>query len=196
MSPIERAIFEDIRFQLLYDGPVVVTTVEPSMQYFELRPGARPPTPDDITAYVERELTGFQPEVAGPLVDARPSGDALCALDYVNGQLASRPLQIPRLALSLTGWASDRAAPGAPAEVFALLTSGTRRYSIQATRVARPDVAAVFQEPRFEMSGYALQGSIVGLPAGEYRVSILQKRGAGFVSCDVPSAITITNAVR
>jgi len=128
------------------------------------------------------------------LVDAPLSGDALCALDQVNGQLASGPLRTPRLVLSLTGWAFDRAEPGAPTEVFALLTSGGHWYSIRATRVARPDVAAVFKEPRFEMSGYTLQGSIVGLPPGDYRVSIRQQRGTGFVSCDVPSVITVTDA--
>ena len=54
----------------------------------------------------------------------------------------------------------------------------------------------MFKEPRFEMSGYALEGSIVDLPPGDYRVSILQKRGAGFVSCDVVPAITIVDTVR
>jgi hypothetical protein len=63
---------------------------------------------------------------------------------------------------------------------------------MRATRVATPDVAAVFKQPRFEMSGYTLQGSIVGLPPGDYRVSILQKRGNGFVSCDTHGTITIT----
>ena len=46
------------------------------------------------------------------------------------------------------------------------------------------------------MSGYTLQGSIALLPPGEYQVSILQKRGAGFVSCDVAPAITIVDTVR
>ncbi|HET9192386.1 MAG TPA: hypothetical protein VFO21_05885 [Vicinamibacterales bacterium] len=196
VSPLERALFDDIRFRMMYADPVVVDTVEPRMQYFKLRPGARPPTLEEIAAYVQQEYAPFQLEVAGPLVDARPSGDAFCALDHVNGQPGSQPLRVPRLVLSLTGWAYDRAEPGAPAEVFALLRSAERRYSIRATRVARPDVAAVFKEPRFEMSGYTLQGSIVPLPPGDYQVSILQKRGAGFVSCDAPGAITITDAVR
>jgi hypothetical protein len=73
-----------------------------------------------------------------------------------------------------------------------LLASGERRYAMQAMRVSRPDVATAFQEPRFETSGYTLEGSIVGLQPGEYRVSVLQRRGEGFVSCDVPPAITIT----
>ena len=196
VSAFERALFDDIRFPMMFADPVVVDTVEPGMQYFKLRPGARPPTPESIAAYVQQEYTPFQLEVAGPLVDAQPSGDTFCALDQVNGQPGSRPLRIPRLVLSLTGWAYDRAEPGAPAEVFALLRSAGLRYSLRATRVARPDVAAVFKEPRFEMSGYTLQGSIVGLPPGDYRVSILQKRGAGFVSCDTLGAVTITDAVR
>ena len=196
VSAFERALFDDIRFRMMFADPVVVDTVEPRMQYFKLRPGARPPTPEAIAAYVQQEYTPFQLEAAGPLVDAQPSGDAFCALDHVNGQPGSRPLRIPRLVLSLTGWAYDRAAPGAPAEVFALLTSAGQRYSMRATRVSRPDVAAVFKEPRFEMSGYTLQGSIVGLTPGEYRVSILQKRGAGFVSCDTLGAIRITDAGR
>jgi hypothetical protein len=196
VSAFERAIFDDIRFRMMFADPVVVDTVEPRMQYFTLRPGARPPTPDEIAAYVQQEYTPFQLEVAGPLVNAQRSGDAFCMLDHVNGQPGSRPLRVPRLVLSLTGWAYDRAETGAPAEVFALLTSAQRRYSLRATRVSRPDVAAVFKEPRFEMSGYTLQGSIVGLPPGDYHVSILQKRGAGFVSCDAPGAITITDAVR
>ena len=116
---MERAIFEDIRFRMLYDGPVVVTSVGKPMQYFELRPGARPPTREDIAAYVERQVPALQLEAAVPLVDAQPSGDALCALDHVNEKLASRPLQIPRMLLSLTGWAYDRAEPGAPPSVRA-----------------------------------------------------------------------------
>jgi len=159
--PTERAIFEDIRFRMLYDGPVAITNVDPQMQYFTLRPGVGPPTPDDVASYVEREYPRFQLESASPLVDARPSGDALCMLDQVNGQLASGPLQVPRLLLSLIGWAYDRTEPGLPTEVFALLTSGVNRYSMPATRVSRPDVATAFKEPRFEMSGYTLQGSIV-----------------------------------
>lgn len=188
---IERAIFEDIRFRMLYDGPIV-PAVEPSLQYFALRAGARPPTPGDVAAYVESQYPRFHVQTSGPLADARPSNDALCALDHVNGQLATGPMQVRRLLLTLTGWAYDRADPGAPADAFAMLTSGARRYSVQATRVARPDVAAAFKEPRFEMSGYTLQGSIVSLPPGDYRLSIVQKRGSGFVSCDVPREITIT----
>jgi len=98
------------------------------------------------------------------------------------------------MVLSLAGWAHDHTNPDAPSEVFALLTSGGQQYSIRATRVARPDVAAGFKEPRLEMSGYTLQGSIINLPPGDYRVSMLQKRGARFVSCDVTPAITITDA--
>jgi hypothetical protein len=196
VSAFERALFDDIRFRMMFADPVIVDTVEPRMQYFTLRPGARPPTPEAIAAYVQQEYRPFQLEAAGPLVDAQPSGDAVCMLDHVNGQPGSRPLRIPRLVLSLTGWAYDRAEPGAPAEVFALLASAGRRYSMRATRVARPDVAAVFKEPRFEMSGYTLQGSIVRLPPGDYRVNILQKRGTGFVSCDTLGSITVTDAVR
>ena len=196
VSALERAIFEDVRFRMLYENPVVVNTVEPRMQYFHLRPGARPPTPGDIAAYVERHYTRFEPEIAGPLAGAQPSGDALCFLDQVNGQPASLRLRMPRMLLSLTGWAYDHAAPGVPAEVFVVLTSGTRQYSMRATRAARPDVAAAFKEPRLEMSGYTLEGSIVGLPPGDYRVSIRQKRGDGHVSCEVPPAITITDAIR
>lgn len=144
---------------------------------------------------VRAQLMPFQPQVAGPLVEAQPSEDALCALDLVNGQLTSQPFEMPRTDLSLVGWAYDRALPGEPAEVFAVLISGPRRYSIPAIRVARPDVAAVFEEPRFEMSGYTVQGSIMDLPPGDYRLSILQKRGAGFVSCEVPAAIAITDTV-
>ena len=196
VSALERAIFEDIRFRMLYENPVAVNTIEPQMQYFKLRPGARPPTSDEIAAYIERHYTRFEREIAGPLVDAPPSADALCFLDQVNGQPASQGLQIPRTLLSLTGWAFDRAESGAPAEVFVVLISGRRGYSMRATRVARPDVAAVFEEPRFEMSGYGLEGSIVSLPASDYRVRIVQKRGDGFVSCDVPPAITVTDSLR
>jgi hypothetical protein len=194
--PTERAIFEDIRFRMLYERPVVMTDVDPPMQYFRLRRGARPPGLKEIAAYVEQQYPPFQ-EITGAFVDAQPSVDAVCFLDSVNGQPASRPVKIPRMLLSLTGWAYDRGEPGTPTtEVFALVTSGGRRYSMRATRVARPDVAAAFKEPRFEMSGYELQGAIVQLPPGDYRVSILQKRGAGFASCDVPAAITIADAVR
>ena len=197
VSPLERAIFDDIRFRMLYDGPVATSTTEPRMQYFTRRRGSRPPTPEDIAAYVEGAYPRFLPLASGPVADAQPSRDAVCMLDQVNEQLARPPVTVPRLLLSLTGWAYDRTEEGPPgAEVFALLTSGERRYSIQVVRVPRPDVAAAFKEPRFERSGYTVEGSIVSLPPGEYRVSIVQRSGEGFVSCDVPQTVTITAAIR
>jgi hypothetical protein len=189
----EKAIFEDLRFAMLYADPVSVTGIDRPMQYFTLKPGARPPTPEDVAAYVDRTYPRFQLEPTGPRVDVRPSADAQCTLDEVNGQLATGPLRVPRLLLNLRGWAYDRAEPGLPTDdVFVLLTAGDRRYVIRASRVARPDVAAAFKEPRFEMSGYTLEGSIVGVQPGEYRVSILQRRADGFVSCAIAPQVSIT----
>jgi hypothetical protein len=65
---------------------------------------------------------------------------------------------------------------------------------MRATRVARPDVADVFQDPGLEMSGFTAQGSITHLPADDYEVTVVQKRGEEFVSCGVPSLLTITDA--
>jgi len=118
---MERAIFDDVRFQTLYEGPVAATFEKP-MQYFELR------TPDAIADYVEQRYPRFERAVAAPR--SMPNRRLMRAvLDVVNGKPAAPPLRIPRMVLSLAGWAHDRAEPGAPTEVFALLTradSGTR----------------------------------------------------------------------
>ena len=196
VSPLEQAIFDDIRFQMMYESPVVMPTVQPPMQYFTLRPGARPPSREEMASYVKQRYAAFQVEAAGSMAEAQPSGDAVCSLATVNGRLASEPVEVPRILMSLAGWAFDRSAGAPTPEVFAVLESGERRYAMRADRLARPDVAAAFKEPRFEMSGYRLQGSIVDLPLGKYRASVIQKRGETFVSCDVASAIRVVEAVR
>jgi hypothetical protein len=193
---MERALVDDIRFRMLYEDPVVVNTTDPAMQYFALRRGARPPTDADIADHVRQAYAPFHPESAGPLAGAGHSLDALCALDSVNGTLITGPMQVPRTILTLIGWAYDRAEAGAPADVFAVMSSGERSYSLRASRVARPDVADAFEEPRFEMSGFTATGGIVDLPPGEYRVRLVQRRGEGFVSCDVPHRLAVTGAVR
>jgi hypothetical protein len=133
----------------------------------------------------------FRLEETGPLVGARPSDDAVCALDYVNGTPATEPLAIPRTVLNLTGWAHDRASRGSRSEVFVLLTSRARQYSLRATRVARPDVADAFKDPKLEMSGFSAEGTIADVVPDDYEVTILQKRRDGFVSCNVPSVLTV-----
>jgi hypothetical protein len=188
----ERALHDDLRFKMMYDAPTIIPDPAIAMQYFRLKPGARAPTPEDIAAYVQQQYTRFQLESAGPLVDAAASADALCALDEINGQLAGpRTFELSRTVLGLRGWAFDRSRGGIEPEIFAMLTSGARRYAMKATRVPRPDVAAAYKAPERELAGYELNGSLVDLPAGDYRISILQKRGAGYVTCGFENVVKL-----
>ena len=62
---------------------------------------------------------------------------------------------------------------------------------MKASRVKRPDVAAYLNNPGLDMAGFRLQGSIAGVPAGEYRIGVAQQHDRGFVYCEFPNAITL-----
>jgi hypothetical protein len=113
--------------------------------------------------------------------------------DLVNGQLAgSRSFHISSPNLKLAGWAMTERTPFGP-DVYVVLTGAGKRYAIKATRVARPDVATHFAEPRLEMAGFDAEGTLGELPAGTYRAGIAQPNAANLPAlyCEFPNMIAI-----
>jgi hypothetical protein len=188
----ERALYDDVRFKMMYGPAVPVRDTQTPMQYFVLRPGAHAPSQEEIAAFVRQEYSAFQLQTAGPLAALQPSAQPLCVLDQINGQTAAaKPFDLPRTVLVLTGWAVDQTSGELQPDLYAVLSAGDRRYAMKAPRVSRPDVAVHLHDPRYEMAGFDLQGGLADVPPGRYRVGIAQPQREGVLYCEFPNVITL-----
>jgi hypothetical protein len=190
----ERALYDDVRFKMMYGPAVALRDTPTPMQYFVLRPGAHVPSTDEIAAFVREEYGAFQLQTAGPLADLQPSPQPICILDQINGQTAAaNAFDLPRTVLALRGWAVNQASGELQPELYAVLSSGDRRYAMKAPRVSRPDVAVHLKDPRFEMAGFDLQGGLADVPPGRYRVGIAQPQRDGVLYCEFPNTVAFGN---
>lgn len=188
----ERALYDDIRFRMMYDAPVVLSDLPVPMQYFVRRPGARAPSREEIDAYIRDQHGVFQLQAAGALADPRPSPDAICVLDYVNGRLAGRSaFHITPPLVGLSGWAVNRAGRGLEADLYVLLRSEHRTYALKTPRVPRPDVTRHLDDTAMEMAGFDARGGVSELPPGVYRAGVAQPWGRGFAYCEFPNPLTL-----
>ena len=131
-------------------------TTEPAAEPAEATPA--PTAPESLAAFA-------------PFTGSLPTDitNKECALDTVNGQAPAATTGFDAGAsAALGGWAGNGA--GQVASNFHLVLKGaTQSFStaIQPS-VARPDVATSLNAPGLENSGYTLNMSLTGVPAGDY----------------------------
>jgi len=70
--------------------------------------------------------------------------------------------------LDVSGWAAC-SVPGSSISAVKILINGDLRGEVK-TFLPRPDVAAAFGRPEFEMSGWRATVSLAGLKAGDYTI--------------------------
>jgi len=128
-------------------------------------------------------------EPAGPRTGAEKAA-GVCVIDSVNSRdprKGGHPFRVPRLeALKVIGWAIQREGEQAPESVrLRLERSDSISYEAPARRMRRPDVARHLQDARFEMAGFKLlAGSLGSVPAGVYRLTIVQGDNGSRTFCE------------
>lgn len=115
-----------------------------------------------------------------------------CALDAVNGQsIVDTATVADKQNVQFGGWAGDLTTGTAPKEVFVQL-EGAETIFIKASRgTKRPDVAAQYDKPGLEDSGWDANANLAEVAAGTYKVSIIQIEGGAGISCDSKRSIVI-----
>jgi hypothetical protein len=134
------------------------------------------------------------PELPIPLLalghsDDRPGEGAVCTIDAVNFLNPHEQHGIVQLtrdrSINVAGWAFRKEGEGGtPPLRLRLERSDGRSFETPARRLPRPDVADAFHNPRFQMAGLQLVGSMGDLSAGTYRILIVQDGPDGPALCD------------
>jgi len=182
----ERAISEDLRFELLYENSQPLIDPNVPMQYYKLR--------SDFNGSLQESLSGgtkvldnfVRDRYAGVRALADIGGinadeSSLCIIDQVNGVLNSiKPVRVSQI-LSVRGWAvntKNNATSGdiPQAEVIMLdATTMKPRYALPLIRHDRPDVAEHLNNKAFVKAGIEGKAHVMDVAPGLYALAIRQR---------------------
>lgn len=108
-----------------------------------------------------------------------------CALDGVNDQPAQDAIKVADKArLKLAGWAGNVATGTIPPETFIELEGAGRAYVKVSQGLQRLDVASHFNKPGLANAGWGALVDMSQLPAGQYKLHIVQIEGQSGLICD------------
>jgi hypothetical protein len=175
----ERALTEDLRFDLLYEDPQPVDDPVMPMQFYTLRANLG----DSVTAGT-KGLNDFVRARYNPLRtlpdlnSIHTEESSLCIIDQVNGILNSpEPIRVKHV-LSIRGWAVDTKHDGiAETGTEVLLLDPTTlvpRYALPMTRHERMDVATHLKNQSFARAGIDGKGHVMDVTPGLYTLAITQ----------------------
>jgi hypothetical protein len=121
--------------------------------------------------------------------EARPGQGTVCTIDtvnFVNPHERHGIVQLsPDRSINVAGWAFRKEGEGGtPPLRLRLERSDGNSYETPVRRIPRPDVADAFHNPRLQMAGLQLVGSMGDLPAGTYRILIAEDGSDGTSLCD------------
>lgn len=116
----------------------------------------------------------------------------LCSLDAVNSTSAENgafmaPAGQP---LVFDGWLAtpDLKLPGD----FSIVLAGKKSYAISASSgVTRDDVQRAYSAPALQTSGFHVEVASGALEPGDYQVTLVQKMGEQYVSCESPNRLQL-----
>lgn len=99
----------------------------------------------------------------------------VCPVDSSSpAAVSNRIAASKKLPFTLSGWiAVDSTRRPVPPMVFAVLSGDSGAHFFEGKRTSRPDVAAAKGSKLFEQAGFEVVGSLLNIPAGDYRLSIV-----------------------
>jgi hypothetical protein len=181
----ERALTEDIRFDLFYEDPQPVDDPAMPMQFYALR-ASRTGSPRNSLTGGTKSLQNFVRARYAPLstltgLDPMQTDESssLCIIDQVNGILNSaEPIRVKHI-LSVRGWAVDTkhdVISETGTEVLLLdPTTLAPRYALPMSRHDRKDVATHLNNKSFVRAGIEGKGHVVDVTPGLYMLAIKQR---------------------
>ena len=129
-----------------------------------------PPDKATLTKFVKEN---YKPFVSSSKKLPDPDPQALCILDMVNGQLAiEQSIVIPHHVLRLTGWAVVKPGVTPPASLILENEETNKIFVKEAERFPRQDVAEHLGSANYLNAGYDVEGSILDLEPGSYKVAV------------------------
>jgi hypothetical protein len=116
-----------------------------------------------------------------------------CALDEIDGKPARSAVLSREHPSVFTGWAADMGSGKLGAVRLVFQGADGTLYQGPARRgPKRPDVAAVFKKPALTASGFVARLDVRDVPAGLYRIEVLQILGPEKTTlCDTSLAVTV-----
>ena len=138
--------------------------------------------PDFIKASTERPAA----------IPEKLDSTAGCQVDWVNDQLAQKPVSITDKAkVRFGGWAADTVKGTVSHEVFVALYGPAKIYFKASPGLKRLDVAAAYKKTGMENSGWEAYADLSGAAAGTYYVQVIQLEGTSGSVCDTQRTIVI-----
>ncbi len=193
----ERALYDDLRFRIIYEFKNNIEDPYFALQYFKLKADKKVLTPDLIRKYITLNYTDFQKLGEDKNTLLIPTKEALCILDQINGQLVvTNEVTIPRHVLRVSGWAvnEDSEVLFDP-EIYLINVEANvatkEIYTHKATRFARPDVATHLGNDNYNMAGYEVEASILDLAPGIYEIGVVQSLKEIAIFCKFAVKVTI-----
>lgn len=164
----ERAIFDDVRFALLYEPSIEVPDPLFPTKYFILKSESS----NNPRALLQSQLPSWR-EVKLNKYATDPT--ALCIVDQLNGSFPTRGniLKVRRPALSVTGWGVSENGNKTDSLTVLLSRKGSA-LSLRAKRVEREDVAKHLSNPNARKSGFQVKGLFYPRASGVFKVIIKQ----------------------
>lgn len=131
----------------------------------------------------------FAPVPANRFSQAVPAGSN-CGVDQVNNNFA-RGAALDHLGTALfDGWVGDKTTGKIPATLWLALDGADDFYVTASTGKDRPDVAAALHNPAFARSGFEVTAYLIGVPVGDYRVTIYYRIEGREMVC--PTNVTVS----
>jgi 4-amino-4-deoxy-L-arabinose transferase-like glycosyltransferase len=109
----------------------------------------------------------------------------VCSVENINNEGFAPAHRVRKVdGLHLFGWAFDSRTHFAEGHLLVeLVSDNNHAYYAMAERTPRPDVVSKFQTPELAHSGFRLHASLQTIPAGWYRVYLIQMENGYPVEC-------------
>lgn len=196
----ERALTEDIRFDLYYEDPQPVDDPAMPMQFYGLRSTIGDAVTGGTTGIESFVRARYSPlRVLSDAAPVQSDPAALCIIDQVNGILNSPETIRVKHVLSVRGWAVDTKNPPAEetsAEVVLLEPTTLKpRYVLPMTRHERVDVAEHLNNLSLKQAGIDGKGYVVDVTPGLYTLGIRQMRASNNANPEAASVCLTSSRI-
>lgn len=193
----EKAVYDDYRFPFVYKMAETFPDPVVAMQLYTLQ---EPLDWQTIRISLIDRYRIFQPDERFVQENTPPLPGGKVFIDSINGSSVKKNKHIvnQRDLLFVQGWAVDLFHQTAPVDVYVILVneSSHQIYALKAERFAREDVANYLKDPVYLHSGYRLEGLTLNLPAGTYKLDIVQGNPEAYYYTETSVHIEILASVQ